>query len=494
MSLLLVLAACVKDDTTLATGAITELYVEEGSIKEQYDIDRNEVLEIRPVVRQTNREKPVSYSWEIGSTVYSTDPVFHYVGKELGSFLCRLVLENEDGRSFYEFTLNVNSPYEEGITVISVDPEGKSRLSFMLRQRTEGVADHFEEGDCFATNNPDFELERNVSDVAQCDGTLLLACKGNAAEGRPGTIYFLNEKTLVVQNEVKVPEYPDFRPIRMIQPLRATAGTSYPILCENGKVYEFATGEGAVGESQRYKSEYARGIELYDNASVTYNHIYMWDRLVGALTILYNGYGPYYCSTEYHLSYESIKGEGAGKNFFAGVDFVSMFMPRDPAANASRGDRLMVVGKNAGGMYVKVRLDPGFWYQDEETLQPVLGSFGGLKLCGFASDLTDASPYVATAYYKTLLYGVGNAVKKWNYDTVEMLQAVQTLATVGTDQAVITAMELSLDHKETFVAFYEPQEEGLNGHVWVIDTDSGELLRKYDNVCYRPVKIMYKRK
>ena len=135
MSLLLVLAACVKDETTLATGAITELYVEEGSIKEQYDIDRNEVLEIRPVVRQTNREKPVSYSWEIGSTVYSTDPVFHYVGKDLGSFLCRLVLENEDGRSFYEFTLNVNSPYEEGITVISVDPEGKSRLSFMLRQR-----------------------------------------------------------------------------------------------------------------------------------------------------------------------------------------------------------------------------------------------------------------------------------------------------------------------------------------------------------------------
>ena len=60
MSLLLVLAACVKDETTLATGAITELYVEEGSIKEQYDIDRNEVLEIRPVVRQTNREKSVS--------------------------------------------------------------------------------------------------------------------------------------------------------------------------------------------------------------------------------------------------------------------------------------------------------------------------------------------------------------------------------------------------------------------------------------------------
>ena len=45
-----------------------------------------------------------------------------------------------------------------------------------------------------------------------------------------------------------------------------------------------------------------------------------------------------------------------------------------------------------------------------------------------------------------------------------------------------------------FVAFHEPAESGLNGHVWVYDTQDGALLRKYDNVCYQPVKIMYKKK
>ena len=74
------------------------------------------------------------------------------------------------------------------------------------------------------------------------------------------------------------------------------------------------------------------------------------------------------------------------------------------------------------------------------------------------------------------------------------LNSVKKHSTVGSSEAVITAMELSQDHLETYVAFYEPNESGLNGHVWVIETETGEILRKYDNVCYRPTKIIYKKK
>jgi hypothetical protein len=68
------------------------------------------------------------------------------------------------------------------------------------------------------------------------------------------------------------------------------------------------------------------------------------------------------------------------------------------------------------------------------------------------------------------------------------------LLTVGSDNAVITGFELSDDHKKTYVAFYEPNQKGLNGSVWVFDTDKGTVLDKHDNVCYQPVKIMYKKK
>ena len=69
------------------------------------------------------------------------------------------------------------------------------------------------------------------------------------------------------------------------------------------------------------------------------------------------------------------------------------------------------------------------------------------------------------------------------------------LLNVGSDDAVITSFEISADHKNTYVAFYEPNQEGLNGSVWMFDTDNGTVLEKYDNVCYQPVKsevgIMY---
>ena len=55
-------------------------------------------------------------------------------------------------------------------------------------------------------------------------------------------------------------------------------------------------------------------------------------------------------------------------------------------------------------------------------------------------------------------------------------------------------MVLSSDHKKTYVAFYDPEQTELNGSVWVIDTDNGTVLEQYDNVCYQPVKMIYKKK
>ena len=51
---------------------------------------------------------------------------------------------------------------------------------------------------------------------------------------------------------------------------------------------------------------------------------------------------------------------------------------------------------------------------------------------------------------------------------------------------------MSLDHKITYVSFYDPQQDGQNGSVWAFDTDTGEVLERYDNICYRPVKMLLK--
>ena len=84
---------------------------------------------------------------------------------------------------------------------------------------------------------------------------------------------------------------------------------------------------------------------------------------------------------------------------------------------------------------------------------------------------------------------------KWYYfKDNSLLENAEELLTVGTDNAIITSFTISEDHKKTYVAFYEPTQEGKNGSIWVFDTNSGEVLEKYNNVCYQPVKVIYKKK
>ena len=93
-----------------------------------------------------------------------------------------------------------------------------------------------------------------------------------------------------------------------------------------------------------------------------------------------------------------------------------------------------------------------------------------------------------------MLFADGNKVRRWNYTSNQQITAADVLQTIGSETAIICGFELSADHKQTYVAFYEPDQPGLNGSVWVIDTDKGNIIKKYNNICYQPVKIMYKKK
>lgn len=491
---LLGLASCVDDESTYATNPISEIIIEEGSVKERYDINKNEVLSIKPQCRQTNKKKALSYTWEIDQKVYSQEEVFVYTGDRLGSYDCRLIVENEDGKAFFPFKLNVNSPYEEGITVLSCDPQGKSMLSFMLKQLDGNVEEHFEDGDCFAVNNPDMHFASNASDMMQCGGNLIISCKGGETDGSSSAVYYLNEKTFVVQNYIDASEYPDFKPIKLAIPNVNSSGISYPILCENGSVYELSITESVIIPSIKMKFKYAPTCTVRTaNGGGKYSLLF-WDEINGGLCQIMNGYGPYYCSKDYLVSIDKLD---ENNNYFKDRQFVGMFMPRVPQGfvNTETPDIWVIVKPETGPMHYKVQLNSGFWVYDENTGKNSLVDNGGYKICAFATPKFHAqSPHVASRLYYTLFFGEGNNVYAWNYTTSQRLDQAKVYCSPGTEQAVVTSMELSEDQQELFVAFYEPAEEGLNGHVWVYDTQEGRLLRKYDNVCYRPVKIMYKKK
>lgn len=487
------LTSCVSDDTTLPTRPLSEIVIESG-IDEVYNINKNEALHILPTISQTHTPKAVTYTWEVNQEVFSHEEEFVFPARELGTFLCRLIVENEDGKTFHPFTVHVNSPYEEGIALLSQQPDGASMLSFMLTP-TDGSERHFTTDDCFSVNNPDLRFSPRCIDMVQSSGSLIVACQGerSGSGDLPPTIYYLNEKTLVAENVVPVTEYDDFVPTRLVIPSVGASGVAYPVLCGNGSIYEFSTTEGAISKPTMFRHKYAQTCLAHDDGGAGWSFdLIFWDKEKGDLCDLYSGYGPYYCSTKYLLVRDSVN---ATTNYFANNDIVKI-VEINLTAKQKRTDKseMLVLTKNAF-MTRKTILSTGFWEYDTSIQAAKLWDNGGTSTaCIGTNVITEQTPCVANKTFYSLLFGSGNKVRRWNYATSQSLADAQTLQTFGSADAVVTDLVLSADHLTTYVAFYEPKQSGLNGSVYVIDTDTGDILERHDNICYRPVRMIYKKK
>ena len=489
--LALSLTSCFSDDTTLGDRPLTEIIIDEESVKDVYNINKNETLVITPKYSQTNGQKDVKTTWEIDQKVYSTEPTLNFTGKELGSWNCRLILENEDGKTFFPFKLNVNSPYEEGITIISEDEAGRPMLAFM-QTPLDGENAAFYDYDCLTKNNDDINFASHPADIVQSAGSLIIACQGAGTATDVPTLYYINEKTMVVENMLAVTEYPDFKPTILGIPSMDASGVAYPVLCENGKMYEFSTTEGALVPPTKLKYTYEQTMVVRDNGTGWNYELLVWDKEIGALAQIYNGYGPYFCSKNYHQTRDNCTGTN---NYFDGRTFCNMTYVRMTAEQAATNDPQILVVVNNGQLVQKVVLSTSLWKYNFDTAETVLADNGGVKIaCIGVSPLQPKTPAIANMTYYSLLFADGNKVRKWNYTTSQLLTAADVLQTVGSDEAVITGFEMSADHRKTYVAFYEPSKSGKNGSVWVMDTDNGTILEKYDNVCYKPVKMIYKKK
>ena len=227
----LTLVSCFSDDTTLGDRPLAEIVIDSTSVAEVYNINKNETLTVTPKFSQTNGGKTVTTTWEIDQKVYSNEPTLTFTGKELGSWNCRLILENEDGKTFYPFKLNVNSPYEEGITVLSADADGRPFISFMQKPIGNEQA-MFYDYDCLEVNNPDMHFASMPADIVQSAGSLIIACQGKGMSGEDvPTLYYINEKTMVVENMLSVTEYDDFKPTILGIPSMDASGVAYPVMC-----------------------------------------------------------------------------------------------------------------------------------------------------------------------------------------------------------------------------------------------------------------------
>ena len=491
LSLAILLGSCFRDKSTDATEPISYIKIESG-IDSVYNIDKNDTLVISPVISQTIEGKQLFYTWEIDLSIHSNEETFIYTGTELGKFNCRLIIENEDGKTFFPFTLYVNSPYEEGITIISKDENGKPMLSFMQKPLREEDKAEFTKGDCFALNNKEQFFASNPTDIVQSSGSIIISCQGSEENGDDATIYFLNEKTFVMENIIVASEYETFKPTRLLIPSQSNAGVSYPVLSADGKVYALPVYDAVLQPSTKLQSSYAQSCFVVSDVP-SYFDILLWDNESKGLTLMYNGYGPYYCGTKYLLQKQDEEFET--DNYFKDVKgFIAMASIRRTNSQIATSERELLVLVQGQLTMQKVILSTFFW----NPVEGKPGSYtipdnGGLKSAGGGkAPLDENTPCIANKTFNSLLYAYGNQIRRWYYTTNTHINNAETLLTVGSDNAIITGFEMSDDHLRTYVTFYEPEQEGLNGSLWIFDTDKGTVLEKHENICYKPVKMIYK--
>lgn len=113
----LALSGCYKDNSSIGTKDITELEIKLPDVASSnlVNLEKNDTLKLSPVVTEEGTEKALTYQWEINYEVVSTEKDLVFPCTKLGSFNVRLKVTNADGSAFKTFTLNVNSPYEEGL-------------------------------------------------------------------------------------------------------------------------------------------------------------------------------------------------------------------------------------------------------------------------------------------------------------------------------------------------------------------------------------------
>lgn len=180
------LQSCITDDSSAPLGKSSKLSLSQD-LQEKYTLNRWDTLKIRPAVVQTNEQKNVSYEWEINGKLVSTDAQLNYVCQDFGAFPCRLKISNGDNIQYYEFALNVQYSYVEGLYILA-SYGGKSIVSYLPNEESAKSFDL----DVLKKNNPntDFSAEPKAIDyaLARDNKTPLIF----VAMGNPSTIYELD--------------------------------------------------------------------------------------------------------------------------------------------------------------------------------------------------------------------------------------------------------------------------------------------------------------
>lgn len=475
------LNACIKDESVGTVKMLSEITITAPSdtLYAEYGLPFS--LDCESMVTQTQEELALAYEWKAGFIdevgrkdslkLVSEEPVLDYAFKKLGQYWLRLRVSNEHGSSFKNFTVMVRSAFDEGLFVLSADEAGKGMVSFLRLLNESEVATPRESfmTDVLRTINPTVPLNGPV-DVQKMQHTIVIL------SGMDQKLYYIDDKMFEIEQiHPLVGDSPGFK----VSAFGAVdkSGASDPILLllsENGQAVCFKKGDAFIydspnlfPESSHYDRLYTLDLRNKYNTLFLGCHVFV-DNELSQINFVYD-------------TYKTFKSGDA----YAGQDIINLALQKDR--------RLVVISVD--------REDPSQVHITRyASVEDTYGPFETPQTTSYqlTSPLTlTTGPMVSCDLYNIIYYYNENRLFRWSYTTLNSKLPENpslTLRNEHTGQDIdICCLALSPDRRYLYVGVYDPSSEHeLKGGVYIYDADNLALVKKFEGISDKPLKVFYK--
>uniref|UniRef100_A0AB33J121 Bacteroidetes PKD-like domain-containing protein n=2 Tax=unclassified Prevotella TaxID=2638335 RepID=A0AB33J121_9BACT len=437
-------ASCITDDSTQGNNATSKLALA-TPLEKTYTVNRWDKFELDPEITQTNTQKEIAYEWEIDYKKVADTKKLSYLCKDFGEHPVRLKITNGDDIKLYEFTLNVQYSYVQGLYILA-DYQGKSIVSYL----PDGVEKKNFELDALSKNNETekFPADPKAIAFANVTGTPVIF----VAMGNPSKVYEMNANLMTVFKGVD-------------------AGGEVSWLAMNPQSYPkqllMTVGHQLMGKEPRqdriFDLTYSLMRDLKEKNSEFADNMTLWYRsdksYIHAIAFFDNAHGHLVAKeieTGLYIPKEILPGT------FTGQRLIGM--------GGSDGQRdLAMITKTADGKFMFYNIFPGYYRRnkDKKVIDAVIKFSGEMPA---TSGIADGSIIRTAPEHNMVIYTNGNKV----YDFSVLSNGnypVKEEFTVGDANEKIADMYVSADNSKLYVATNDNTKE-KQGSIYCYDINN----------------------
>lgn len=425
----------------------------------------------------SGNNQTVKYEWAYGTPnssstavypikgdlkVISTDPYIRYTFTRVGNYVMRLRIDNGESIVFKFYTLNVNSGLDEGILVLNTDEQDHSLLTFIKTRTEEEEAEGAQEiyDDIIGLINPGIELSKGV-DVyianKNSEGNYPNLVVSTADE--KGSIVSMDPRNFELKKVLKVDEL--YRGVKCLNFAGFSSSASGRYTMMNGSDgaiyrYDLLTNDVAVRPDTKGLNVEKAYYGMFDD-----DHYYFFYK---ESAIYAPGYG--------RVDSTSV----ANGSSLTDYKIVNMVFRRRGTRELwvitrRKSDNNIVLHKMSStfSQYAK-RLD----YQETEPMA-----------------MDENSVMITTRRSAQMYYNYDNKIYRWDFasriPTVNSTPAITPPA-----GEIITTLGRSYDENYLYVGTYNSSRSGKKGSLYIYDFATQSLVKSYEGLFDRPVRIIYK--